>query len=148
MGDVVEILAPPASLRIAISGDLPSLTTNQAPLQQVFHNLIGNAIKHHDRQDGVIEITGQDLGSYFEFTVADDGPGIPEEYHRKIFQMFQTLKRRDEVEGSGIGLAVVQKLVTTYRGKITVVSQAGERGTAFRFTWEKDQFMKETKDAA
>lgn len=139
VGEIVEILGPPESLTIDISDDLPELMTTQAPLQQVFHNLIGNAIKHHDRDDGAIRITGRDLGSHFEFTVSDDGPGIPDQYHQKIFQMFQTLKRRDEVEGSGIGLAVVQKLVRAYGGTIAVVSNADERGTAFRFTWKKHE---------
>lgn len=145
---VVEMLGPPASLRINIADDLPNLTTTEAPLQQVFHNLIGNAIKHHDRDDGVIRVAGRDLGAHFEFSVSDDGPGIPAEYHEKVFQMFQTLKRRDEVEGSGIGLAVVQKLVRAYGGTIAVISRADERGAAFRFTWKKHEELMEEKNAA
>jgi signal transduction histidine kinase len=145
---VIDMLVPPDSLQINIADDLPDLMTTHPPLQQVFHNLIGNAIKHHDRVDGVIDVTGRDLGTHFEFTVRDDGPGIPKEYHEKIFQMFQTLKRRDEVEGSGIGLAVVQKLVRAYGGTITVLSNADERGSAFCFTWKKHEELMEERNAA
>ncbi|MGZ0188769.1 MAG: sensor histidine kinase, partial [Alphaproteobacteria bacterium] len=139
VADVVEILGAPAAFQVSIANDLPSFSTTKAPLQQVFHNLIGNAIKHHDKADGKIEITVRDQGSHFEFTVTDDGPGIDAAFHEKIFKMFQTLKRRDEVEGSGIGLAVVQKLVRAYGGEIVVLARPDVRDTAFQFTWEKLQ---------
>ena len=146
--EVVELLSPPDSIRIIVTDDLPSLTTARAPLQQVFQNLIGNALKHHDRDNGVIEVAGRDRGSYIEFSVADDGPGISENYHARIFQIFQTLKRRDEVEGSGIGLAVVDKLVRSFGGNIALKSKTGERGSTFLFTWEKSAPLAEHMDAA
>ena len=108
----------------------------KAPLEQTFRNLIGNAIKHHHRPDGRVEVTAHDHRRMWEFVVADDGPGIPAAYHDRIFQMFQTLKPRDEVEGSGIGLAVVRKLVTSRGGTIRVESAEGQ-GARFRFTWPK-----------
>ncbi len=146
--EVVDLLNPPASIRIDISKNLPQITSNPTPLQQIFHNLIGNAIKHHDQDDGTIKIICRESDSHLEFQVSDDGPGISEKYHGKIFQMFQTLKRRDEVEGSGIGLAVVEKLVRNNGGEITVKSSAGERGTTFCFTWKKQQHFGEDKNAA
>ena len=131
--EVIALLSPPETFTFQL-GDFPTLTTYKAPLEQVFRNLIGNAIKHHDRLDGRVEISAREEGSCVEFTVRDDGPGIPPEFHEQIFQMFQTLKPRDEVEGSGMGLALVRKLVENQGGTIHLESRPGE-GSAFRFVW-------------
>ena len=106
-----------------------------------------NAIKHHDRTDGRIWITGADLGDKVSFTVTDDGAGIPEEYHARVFGMFQTLRRRDEVEGSGLGLAMVKRYVERNGGDITLDSTDGARGAAFQFTWIKAQQMAAARTA-
>jgi signal transduction histidine kinase len=100
----------------------------------VLRNLISNAIKHHDRVDGHVHIAVRTVGAFIEFTVADDGPGIAPQHHSRIFQMFQTLKPRDQQEGSGIGLAVVQRTVESRGGKISVESAEGQ-GARFCFTW-------------
>ena len=71
---------------------------------------------------------------YIEFTVCDDGPGIAREFQERVFQMFQTLRPRDEVEGSGMGLAMVKKIVETQGGEISLESEEGN-GANFRFTW-------------
>ncbi len=104
------------------------------PLQQVLYNLINNAIKHHDREEGEIEVDVARTEDGVRFSVRDDGPGIPAEFHERIFEMFHTLKPRDQVEGSGMGLAVVKKTVERFGGVITVASEGG-RGTEFSFTW-------------
>ena len=110
----------------------------RVPLETVLRNLINNAIKHHDRRDGHVQIAVQDLGEFFEFSISDDGPGIAPEYHERIFQLFQTLKPRDQVEGSGMGLAIVKKIVESRNGRITVTSEPGQ-GATFTFTWPKEQ---------
>ena len=137
VSEAVELLGEPEIVNVDIPGDLPRIHTSAAALQQVFRNLISNAVKHRDRDDVCVEIGHRDLGDEWEFSVTDDGPGIPEQYHDRIFQMFQTLKRRDEVEGSGLGLAMVRKLVRAHGGEIDVGSCDGERGSVFRFTWAK-----------
>ena len=114
--------------------NMPVFMTASVPLRHVFQNLIGNAIKHHDGSGGTIEITAEQQGNRYLFSVQDDGPGIPEKYHEKIFQIFQTLKSRDEVEGSGMGLAIVKRIVEAYGGSITV-GETEPRGTVFRFSW-------------
>ncbi len=106
------------------------------PLQQVMHNLVSNAIKHHDREEGTISLSMQEHNNFYTFGVCDDGPGIPKEYHEKVFEMFQTLKPRDEVEGSGMGLAMVKKIIERFGGTITIESH--KRGTSIKFTWPKD----------
>ena len=132
---VVEILAPPPGFTVRVTGELPVMRAERPPLEAVFRNLIGNAVKHHHRPgEGVVEICACEQEGYVEFSVADDGPGIAPEYHQRIFEIFQTLQPRDRVESSGIGLAIVKKSVERHGGTIQVDSAPG-RGATFRFTW-------------
>jgi signal transduction histidine kinase len=71
-----------------------------------------------------------------EFRVQDDGPGIPARFHERIFVIFQTLASRDDVESSGMGLAIVKKRIEQMGGKIWIESAPPERGSAFVFTWK------------
>jgi signal transduction histidine kinase len=117
-------------------GEMPRLVTHRTLLSQVFQNLIGNALKHHDRDGGTIEVSVEDTGDRYVFRIRDDGPGIAEIHRQKIFGLFSTLKRRDEVEGSGMGLAFVQKVVRRVGGIVLVEGPEG-RGATFRFDWPK-----------
>jgi two-component system CheB/CheR fusion protein len=139
---ILDLLAPPPTFSVTVASDMPTFTTAKVPLEQVFRNLIGNAIKHHNRADGLVAVKAYNRGKMWEFVVEDDGPGIPQDYYERIFQMFQTLKPRDQVEGSGIGLAVVRKLVTRGGGTITVESVEGQ-GACFRFTWPHQESSQE-----
>lgn len=134
--DVVNILAPPEEFVVQIDDSMPTFSTERVPLETALRNLIGNAVKHHSRSDGRVQVTIEDRGDVLEFAVSDDGPGIEEQFHDRIFQVFQTLQPRDQVEGSGMGLAIVKKLVETRGGAIWVESDP-DRGTTFRFTWSK-----------
>ena len=133
---IVQLLSPPAGFVVRPGGQLPCFSTKRIPLEQILRNLIGNGIKHHHRTEGTIVVSAIDLGESCQFSVCDDGPGIDPRYHSKIFQMFQTLKPRDVVEGSGMGLAIVQKHVQEQGGIIQVESSLGA-GTCFKFTWLK-----------
>ena len=132
LAEVVDSLAP-TSITIEIA-PMPTFVTQRLPLQQVFTNLISNAIKHHPRMDGKVRIFVQNLESFYEFVVADDGAGIAPQYHEKIFGIFQTLEPRDKSENTGIGLAIVKKIVESQGGSISLESQEGQ-GATFRFTW-------------
>lgn len=133
--DVTEILAPPAGFTVIADPSLPVLQTERVPLATIFRNLIGNAVKHHHQPEaGQVVVRAAPGGQGIEFVVADNGPGIAPAYHERIFDIFQTLKSRDEVEGSGMGLAIVKKLVEGRGGKVWVQSAPGE-GAAFHFTW-------------
>src|SRR5919206_976 len=88
------------------------------------------------RADPEVHITWRDAGDFWEFSVIDNGPGIPAEYHERIWGIFQTLEARDRVEGAGIGLALVRKLVESRGGRAWVESEPGA-GAAFRFQWRK-----------
>jgi PAS domain S-box-containing protein len=136
--DIVDLLDVPPAFTIDVADEMPTLQATRVPLEQVLRNLIGNAIKHHDRPDGRVEVRARTEDEHVVFAVADDGPGIAPQYQERIFGMFQTLRRRDEVEASGIGLALVQKLVEDVGGTITVDSEVGD-GTTFQFTWPLDE---------
>jgi len=134
---LAEWLIPPAGFRVLIATPLPTLLTERLPLEMVFRNLIGNAFKHHDRpQAGQVSIAAVEEQEFVRFSVSDNGPGISGEFHDRIFQAFQTLKSRDEVEGSGIGLALVKKMVEYRGGCIQLKSSIGQ-GATFHFTWPK-----------
>ena len=135
--EVIDLAMPPSGFSVEVDDGGLSIETAALPLKRVLLNLVTNAIKHHDRSDGSIRISVRDLGDTLEFVAADDGPGIPPQFHERIFQMFQTLKPRDRVEGSGMGLALVRKLVEQAGGAVGVESEG--RGTTFRFTWPKTE---------
>jgi PAS domain S-box-containing protein len=134
--DVVDLLSPPEDVTVSISSDLPAFVTSRLPLQQVFLNLIGNALKHANRQHADVEISWSDAGPSFEFSVKDNGQGIPKEFQDRIWGIFQTLEARDQVEGTGIGLALVKKLIEAEGGRVWVDSEAGH-GATFKFLWPK-----------
>ena len=125
-----------AGMTIRVTSDLPFVHTPRTPFATVLGNLISNSVKHHDRATGTVEVSHRDLGDFVEFAVSDDGPGIEPEYHERIFQMFEVLNPRDEVEASGMGLAIVKKTVESFGGKVYVDSPNG-RGACFRFTWPR-----------
>lgn len=137
--DVWMLLSPPEDYRLELRGEMPVVTTFRAPLEQVFRNLMSNAIKHHPGPTGCITVGVERDGDRCIFSVADDGAGIDEEYRERIYQMFQTLQPRDEVEGSGMGLAIVSRVVEWQKGRIwhepgNSTEGAGP-GTVFKFEW-------------
>jgi signal transduction histidine kinase len=133
--EVLELASPPPQFRIVRQISAAALETASLPLRRVLLNLVGNAIKHHDQAEGQILIRVEDQGPRVIFEVSDDGPGIPPQYHGKIFEMFQTLRSRDEVEGSGIGLSLVKKIVDNAGGNVAVESSG--RGSTFRVAWPR-----------
>jgi two-component system, LuxR family, sensor kinase FixL len=137
LGEVVDLLHPPEGFGVEVGADMPTVTAERLRLEQVFMNLINNAIKHHGPPPGRVRISWRDVGgNRFEFAVADDGPGIAPQYHEKIFAVFQALAARDKVEGTGLGLSLVRKIVEDQGGRVWVESEPG-RGATFRFTWPK-----------
>ncbi|MGB8145678.1 MAG: CHASE domain-containing protein [Chromatiaceae bacterium] len=143
VAEVVDTLAPPRHFRIKIAPDLPILHTDRLHLSQVFANLIANAIRHHDRDRGWVRVSGHDQGDLWLFAIEDDGPGIPPEFQDKIFLMFQTLSVKDYGANTGIGLALVKKLVEEHGGTIRLDDGADKkgkrRGCRFVFTWAKQE---------
>ena len=132
--EIVDSLSPPQEFSVDIAPDMPTLRTDRLHLYQVFANLISNSIKHHDSEQGHVWIKVSEKGGFYEFTLEDDGPGIAPEYHETVFMMFQTLETKDYDTNTGIGLALVRKIVQEHGGSISLESEPG-KGARFRFTW-------------
>lgn len=137
--ETADLLNLPAGFHVVLPESMPVLYTERVPLATVLRNLIQNAYKHHDHPErGCVTIGVDDLGDALQFSVADDGPGIAPEYHEHVFELFRTLKPRDQVEGSGMGLSVVKKTVESRGGWIRLTSSPGS-GATFTFTWPKQE---------
>jgi signal transduction histidine kinase len=119
-----------------VAPGLPTIVTEPTRIQQVFHNLISNAINYMNKERGEVEVGVSDAGRYWRFHVRDNGPGIEARHFERIFQLFQTLASRDRVESTGVGLALVKKIVEMYHGQVGLESTVGV-GTTFWFTLPK-----------
>ena len=137
--NIQALAALPEDFRFDVGDGFGSILLPQFPIQTVLVNLVSNAVKHHDRPDGRVSLSVTETETEFVFEVQDDGPGIPAEFHEKVFDMFQTLKPRDDVEGSGMGLAIVKKTVEVAGGAIALDSAPGQ-GSLFRVTWPRVEF--------
>ncbi|HXD76361.1 MAG TPA: ATP-binding protein, partial [Puia sp.] len=134
IGEVAEYMVP--RTQVFRVGPMPVIHTQPLPLQQVFSNLIGNAVKYAPQDGGEISISCTEQEDFYEFAVEDNGPGIPAEYHEKVFGLFQTLREKADKESTGIGLAIVRKIVQEHGGMVKIRSVPGS-GASFIFTWPK-----------
>ncbi|MFI1773296.1 PAS domain-containing sensor histidine kinase [Thalassobellus citreus] len=132
--DLIEILYVPNHISININNRLPKVEGHKTKLQQLFQNLISNAIKFIDKDKGTVEIDFKDKGAYYEFSIKDNGIGIEEKYHDQIFKIFHSLNKSKE--SSGIGLSIVKKIVDLYEGNVWIESEYGI-GSTFYFTLKK-----------
>jgi light-regulated signal transduction histidine kinase (bacteriophytochrome) len=112
---------------------LPTVKVHEVHLLQLFQNLIGNAIKYRSEEPPRIEVSAEREGSSWSICVKDNGIGIPPEYQEQIFRMFKRLHNAEEYEGTGMGLAICQRIVERYGGHIWVESEKG-KGSKFCFT--------------
>ncbi|MES2207817.1 MAG: ATP-binding protein [Pseudomonadota bacterium] len=142
MDNILTLLSPPKGFIVSVSPSFAVIHVRRMPLQQILMNLISNAIKHHDKKKGCITVTVEEGDMHYTFAVKDNGPGIPAQFHDQIFKMFQTLKPRDQVEGSGMGLAMARKNIEVFGGTLNLESSEGE-GSLFYFTWPKQQIKGE-----
>lgn len=124
----------PENVNIILKDTYPVLQGDRFRLQQLFQNLLVNAIKYNDKEKGVVSVHFKDIGDYWEFRIKDNGIGIEEKYYKKIFQTFQKLE--NTYNSTGIGLSIVKKIIDLYQGKIWLESVIGE-GTTFFFTIKK-----------
>ncbi len=145
--EVAELVSPPPGARVEIAPDLPTIVAERVPLQQVLLNLIANGLKFTAayRPDPVVRVGWRDAGEHVELTVADNGPGIAPEYHDRIWGIFQTLEARDKVEGTGIGLSVVKRIVETRGGRAWLESAPGA-GATFHVELPKDARASDVAD--
>ncbi|MCH8331743.1 MAG: GHKL domain-containing protein, partial [Bacteroidetes bacterium] len=134
--ELIELNSPPDNISVQIDGTLPTVSADKVQLSIILENLISNAIKYNDKPQGRINIGTKKIRSAVFLYVKDNGPGIEARYHDKIFQMFQTLNRKDGYESTGIGLAMVKKIIDKNEGKIWIESEIG-KGSTFYFSIPK-----------
>ncbi|MAW97031.1 MULTISPECIES: PAS domain-containing sensor histidine kinase [unclassified Leeuwenhoekiella] len=134
LDDIRTLIHIPEHIKLTYPENLPVLLADRVKLQQLFQNLIGNAIAYCDKNPGWVQISWEEQQNVYLFKVSDNGVGIAPEYHDKIFKIFQSLQKRKE--STGVGLSIVKKIVELYNGKIWLESTPGE-GTTFYFTLVK-----------
>jgi PAS domain S-box-containing protein len=129
---VGELSAAYPKVRVDLR-DLPVATGDRALLKHVWMNLVGNALKYSAQKDSPrVEISGRASGSENIYTVRDNGAGFDMRYYEKLFKVFQRLHREDEFEGTGVGLAIVQRVVARHGGRVWGEGTPGE-GASFHF---------------
>jgi len=133
LAETIDLLAPGERFTVTVQENLPTVTADRTKLGEVFQNLISNAVKYIDKPKGEIRVGCEPYGDCWKFSVSDNGPGIDEKYHEKVFQIFQTLGPRDNLGSTGVGLAVVRKIVDQMGGQVWIESVPGE-GSTFLFT--------------
>ncbi|WP_031434026.1 AAA family ATPase [Methylomarinum vadi] len=134
--DVIQLISPPEKIKIRIRPPLPVIKGEKVRLYQIFQNLLDNAVKYNDKEQGLVEVSCREERDYWRFCVADNGPGIDKKYQEKVFQLFQTLQPKDQSQSTGIGLSLIEKIVDSWGGKIWIESEAGQ-GCSILFTIPK-----------
>lgn len=130
--DILSLLMIPERFTVELDVEPQEITAVVAEFELILRNLVQNAIAHHDRDHGALRISGGTRDHEFILEVGDDGPGIPPEFHKRVLLPFHSLKRRDEGGGSGLGLALINKIVQRSGGSLEIQSETGVRGTRFR----------------
>ncbi|WP_422861992.1 PAS domain-containing sensor histidine kinase [Flagellimonas sp. W118] len=137
--EIGEIIYIPENVKIKTKRKLPAIKADKTKIHQLFQNFLSNAVVNIDKKDGLVEIDYKEHETHWEFSIKDNGVGIPKEYHEKIFQIFQSIGNNER--STGIGLSIVKKIIDRYRGKVWLESEIGE-GTTFYFTLEKESKIK------
>jgi signal transduction histidine kinase len=133
--ELIKMLFLPSHVDITIGEGLPVIHTSKQKLQQVFQNLLTNAIKYNDKEKAAIEIGANENGDFYDFYVKDNGPGIEEKDNERIFRLFERVDDGDG-KGTGVGLNILKLLVETQGGNVWVESTLGE-GSCFYFQWRR-----------
>jgi len=142
VSEIIDMIALPDNITITVENPLPVVQCEETRIMQVFQNLLTNAVKYMDKPEGKINIYCVEEADFWKFSVVDNGPGIEEKYFEKIFQIFQTISQHKVSESSGVGLAIVKKIVDLYGGKVWVESEIN-RGSTFFFTLPKQKSQTE-----
>lgn len=132
--DIIELIEIPSCITVT-KNNLPILKGDKYRLQQLFQNLIANAIAYNDKPAGTVDISVESKGDFWQFAIKDNGKGIDAVYFKKIFKTFEKLENNGK--STGIGLSIVKKIIDLYGGKIWLESQL-EKGTTFFFTLKKE----------
>jgi signal transduction histidine kinase len=144
---VIDLLSPPPNIRVSVETPLPKVHIERTRISQVLQNLFSNAIKYVDKPEGLVRVGCAEDGGFWKFYVSDNGPGIEEKDRERVFQLFQTLRPRDQSDSTGVGLAVVKKAVEMYGGRVWIESEVG-KGSTFFFTLPRSATRPSAEPAA
>ena len=133
---IEEMIYIPSHIHLKVKSKLPIIYADKTRIQQVFQNLISNAVNYIDKEEGKVEIDYSTTKTHYVFSVKDNGIGIAKEHFEKIFKIFNSLG--NHAQSTGIGLSIVQKVVHLYNGEVWLESKEGE-GTTFFFSIEKNK---------
>ncbi|MDT0620909.1 PAS domain-containing sensor histidine kinase [Croceitalea vernalis] len=131
---IEEIIFIPDNVKIKVTNKLPIILADKTKIHQLFQNFLSNAVVNIEKEKGLVEIGCKETPTHWEFSVKDNGVGIPKEYHEKIFQIFQSIGNNER--STGIGLSIVKKIIDRYEGRVWLESEIG-KGTTFYFTLKK-----------
>jgi two-component system sensor kinase FixL len=135
--EILETVELPKGFQVSCPEALPTVSGVRVELFQLFQNLLVNAVKYRSSDHGTVKIAFKEFKKGYEFRIEDDGIGIAPKHHQKVFEIFHRLGESPEVEGTGVGLAIVKKIIDAAGGEIKVESSGGV-GTTFVFTWPKE----------
>jgi light-regulated signal transduction histidine kinase (bacteriophytochrome) len=133
--DIINLIYVPEHIEIKLLKTLPIVNGDRTKLQQLFQNLIENAVKFMDKDKGLIQIDFKEQKKHYEFSIKDNGIGIDKKFYKKVFEIFHSLK--ESKNSSGIGLSIVKKIVALHSGKVWIESKLNI-GTTFYFTLKKE----------
>ena len=128
VNSIIDIIHIPDHIKITINNELPIITADRFRIQQLFQNLIGNAVNYIDKKEGLVEITSEEFDDHYVFAVKDNGVGMPKDIHEKVFETFKAFTTSKH--STGLGLSIVKKIIEFYKGKIWIESEVGT-GTTF-----------------
>ena len=132
---IIAIIHIPSYVTIEITNKFPTIYTDKYRIQQLFQNLISNAVNYSDKKEGKVAITYKDIDDFHLFSIKDNGIGIEQSYHEKIFDIFESYS--DDTKSTGIGLSIVKKIIENYKGEIWLESELN-KGSIFYFKIPKE----------
>jgi PAS domain S-box-containing protein len=126
---IIDIIHIPKHITITVKNKLPVLRADRYRIQQLFQNIIGNAVNYIENEEGLVEISSKEFKDYHVFSIKDNGVGIAKEHHEKIFNTFQSYTKSEH--STGLGLSIVKKVIDAYKGEIWIESELGQGSTFF-----------------
>ncbi|MBN2104553.1 hypothetical protein JW835_10985 [bacterium] len=135
---VITVMKIPKHITCTKMKNMPVINCQKTHVEQIFRHLIGNAVQYMDKSEGKIEIDFSKENKFWRFSVSDNGPGIPEKYHKQIFQIFQTLHSKDDTNSKGIGLTLSKRMIELAGGHLWLESKEN-KGSTFFFTLPRNK---------
>ncbi|MEC5164355.1 PAS domain S-box-containing protein [Flavobacterium sp. PL11] len=133
LNEIIDFIVPKTGFETVVGNNFPKIYSERILLEQIFSNLISNSVKYNNKIIGKIECIYEEFSTFHKFIIKDNGLGISQDYHEKVFKIFQTITARDIKESTGVGLSIVKKIIEEKGGTISIQSQE-DQGCSFIFT--------------